>query len=61
MGKPEDLENFREIRVKGLSIYVEKNLLKDTETHKKGFRFVLEGYGWFRIPPKYLNVDTGDK
>ncbi len=55
MGKPDDPEKYREIKIDKLQIYIDKDILKDFDKKKKVFRFVVEGYGWFRVPIQELS------
>lgn len=50
MGKPQNPREFREIQVDGLHIYVHRDILKDLDRTKRELKFVVEGYGWFRLP-----------
>lgn len=50
MGKPDDLQGYREITIHDLHIYIDKSILGEIDEHNKVLRFVVEGYGWFRVP-----------
>jgi hypothetical protein len=59
MGKPEDLEKYRELTVNGLTFYVAKEIMNGLEEKTQELKFVVEGYGWFKIPIPDVSKDSG--
>jgi hypothetical protein len=59
MGKPDDLEKYRELTVNDLTFYVAKEIMNGLEEQTQELKFVVEGYGWFKLPIPGVSKDSG--
>lgn len=61
MGKPEDPQKYQELWVEDMQFYISKDIIAGLEEKSKELKFVVEGYGWFRIPIPDVRKDSGGK